>query len=622
MAARPHSEEDARHPRWLDHVAAALDRASAAVEACMLANAAFVRRLAELRRRLAEQRLHLAVLGQFKRGKSTFINALLGEALLPTGVIPLTSVPTFITWDERPLVRVDYASGRDPDEFHASEVGAIHDLLFRFVAEEANPENRLGVDRVTLFYPAPVLAGGIVLVDTPGIGSSHKHNTDAALRILPECDAAIIVTSVDPPITEVELQYIGRLRPHVGRLFVVMNKIDHLAPDERLESVDFLRKILEREAILAPGGTIFCLSARQGLSAKRSQDPAAYDASGMAAVEILLLHELAQEKMRLLGVAVTRKAQDVLAEVAADIALRVRALEMPLDELGARSADFKRALTQIAERRLTVGDLLAGERRRLVGSLETRIEDLRGSAATALNAVASRTFDDNLPGAWEAALRASLPLAIDDLFESALAEIAEAITAQAGGVLASHRERVNALVDAVRRASAEAFAFPFAPSSADEPFHHGKAPYWVTQDWGSGLAAGAEKVIDRLLPKTLRRLRAIARIERQIEETVLRNAENLRWTMLRGIDETFNGATAELETRLDEAIAATETVIDAAMNERSRQSASLDPEIAQLRRRSELVAAARDALAREADGRSSPDQSFTPSVTKATLTGS
>ena len=52
--------------------------------------------LEELRQRLVEQRLQIAVLGQFKRGKSTFLNALLGQPILPTGVLPLTAVRTFI----------------------------------------------------------------------------------------------------------------------------------------------------------------------------------------------------------------------------------------------------------------------------------------------------------------------------------------------------------------------------------------------------------------------------------------------------------------------------------------------------------------------------------------------
>ena len=64
-------------------------------------------------------------------------------------------------------------------------VDAIREVLFRFVAEEANPKNRLGVERVELFYPAGILANGTVLIDTPGMGSTLRHNTEAAMQVLP-----------------------------------------------------------------------------------------------------------------------------------------------------------------------------------------------------------------------------------------------------------------------------------------------------------------------------------------------------------------------------------------------------------------------------------------------------
>ncbi len=63
-------------------------------------------RLLSLRARLEEGRFHLAVLGQFKRGKSTFLNAFLGEALLPTSVVPLTAIPTFVEYGPEVRIRV------------------------------------------------------------------------------------------------------------------------------------------------------------------------------------------------------------------------------------------------------------------------------------------------------------------------------------------------------------------------------------------------------------------------------------------------------------------------------------------------------------------------------------
>jgi hypothetical protein len=159
-----------------------LDRAIAVLRASAAPESPLLARLDALRERFAQNRLQLAALGQFKRGKSTFINALLGAPLLPIGVLPLTAVPTFIAWGPQPLVRVRFNDKHPVEQLTSDEPGSIREFLFRFVTEEANPENRLGVARVDLSYPAPLLADrGTVLIDTPGVGSTYRHNTEAAL---------------------------------------------------------------------------------------------------------------------------------------------------------------------------------------------------------------------------------------------------------------------------------------------------------------------------------------------------------------------------------------------------------------------------------------------------------
>ena len=117
-----------------------------------------------------------------------------------------------------------------------------------------------------LFYPASILADGTVLIDTPGIGSTLTHNTEAALRVLPECDASLFIVSADPPITEVELDYLRRLKPKTGRTFFVVNKVDYLNADEQRAVTDFLRKALTDESLIDASAQIFGVSARAGLS--------------------------------------------------------------------------------------------------------------------------------------------------------------------------------------------------------------------------------------------------------------------------------------------------------------------------------------------------------------------
>lgn len=237
-------------------------------------------RLDDLRQRLREERCHLAVLGQFKRGKSTLVNALLGAPVLPVAVIPLTSIPTFLRGGDQIAARVLFDNGKPEERFAGSEAEAQADFLARFVTEGANPRNRLGVRVVEATYPAPVLGKGLALIDTPGIGSTFRHNTEATVNFLPQCDAALFVVSADPPITEVEVEFLKLAHHKLARLFFVLNKVDHLDASECRTAVAFLQQVLCDQVGFSSPPPIHCVSARQGLAARRNRDAAAWQRSG------------------------------------------------------------------------------------------------------------------------------------------------------------------------------------------------------------------------------------------------------------------------------------------------------------------------------------------------------
>jgi predicted GTPase len=200
--------------------AATIGRIEEAVQSVLGVESPLSARMRSLHRRFVSERLQIAVLGQFKRGKSTFINPLLGVPLLPTGIVPLTAVATFIAWRAEPLIVVVFAGDRPSRQLTAQTPDEIRRVLFNFVAEEANPKNQLRVARVELYYPAAILADGIVVIDTPGAGSTLTHNLETALHVLPESDAAFFVLSADPPITEAELHYVQVIKPRVPSIFL------------------------------------------------------------------------------------------------------------------------------------------------------------------------------------------------------------------------------------------------------------------------------------------------------------------------------------------------------------------------------------------------------------------
>jgi hypothetical protein len=573
-----------------------LDYAMRALQASIGSDSGLVRRLGGFKERLHDSRLQLAVLGQFKRGKSTFINALLGAPLLPVAVVPLTAVPVFIAWRQSSCVQVRFKDGRSPEVLSAHEPDTISDFLFRFVAEEANPQNRLGVSRVDLFYPTPLLADGSVLIDTPGVGSTFRHNTEAALDVLPECDAALFIISADPPITEVELDFLRHVKAKTARIFYILNKMDYLAADERQSIAEFLRKVLEQNSLWTPDSNIFSVSARNGLQAKQRGDRNGFENSGMAEVEALLVRQLATEKTHLLQIAMIGKVADSLAQGIAEVSLHIQALKLPLDELAATSKLFAASLHSIEERQRITRDVLAGEQRSIHQEIERGIAALRNEASSEL---ARLLAQDQIGQGIEEALSG----AIARIFDVARARMVEEFSRRTDAVLATYQKRIDADVESVRRTAAEIFQTPFRESSDATVFRLDQEPYWLTQETSASLLPDPGRWLERLLPEHLRGKRIRARMLRQIKELVVRNAENLRWALLRGIDEAFREAAANLQARLDDAVRATRGVIEESLLRRRDASNTIEADLDRLNRAGELLAM----LHRQISGRRTPD---------------
>jgi hypothetical protein len=537
--------------------------------------------LAKLNARLKESRLQLAVLGQFKRGKSTFINALLGVPLLPTAVIPLTSIPTFISWGPKPLVRITFEGKEKTEESKTRELDDIRDFLHRFVAEEANPRNVLGVGRVDVFYPAPTLADGTVFIDTPGVGSTLGHNTDSAYQALSESDAAFFVLSAEPPLTEDELAFLRRLRASVSQVFFILNKIDHLGPDDRKSVVQFTREVLSDNALITPSEDILCISARDALQAKLTNDAERFRESGVAAVEEQLIRYLKVDKKRWLEDAIGRKSRNILFQAAGGVELRIRALKMPIDELTSKLAMFEEALRSIDNQRVTSRDLLAGDRRRLTESLESDIEALRERASFGLiRAIEGKLSSPSDLGATQLLIEKS----IESTFEDAEQQLASRYSQKTRGLVCAHEQRIAGLVDEVRRAAADIFDILPEPAAQFGNWRPAQEPYWVTRVVAGTMMPDPRRLIDRFLPPRFRRARIRTQLVKQARELVVRNAENLRWSILRELDDGIRRISVELEDQVEFAVASVRGAITNAVAQKQSREIAVAPETERLNR--------------------------------------
>jgi len=240
--------------------------------------------------RLAEDRFNLVVIGRFSRGKTSLMNAMLGTDRLPTGIVPVTSVITTVSYGTEERVVLHYQ--------HTSLFLDIPILqLAEHITERGNPGNVRRIRTAEVQLPAELLRRGFYFVDTPGLGSSILENTRTTEAFLPEADAFVLVTSYEGPLTEEESRILERIHRSGRRVFVIVNKQDCVDDAERAE---VLAHLGERLAAIFGGlpRELYSLSARQALEARLRGDPAALAASGLPAFEAALLDFLLNEKRR------------------------------------------------------------------------------------------------------------------------------------------------------------------------------------------------------------------------------------------------------------------------------------------------------------------------------------
>ena len=294
-------------------------------------------KLIGLKDKLSEGRLHLAVLGQMKRGKSSFINALLGAEVLPTGVLPVTATITEIRYGPAPQATIVYARG-------GLKENVALDTLAEYITEAGNPGNTRQVASVDIAYPSPFLESGIVLIDTPGIGSTLAHNTQTTESYLEKVDAGIVVLSVDPPITEAESLFLRSIKNDIPKLFFLLNKIDIASADEINKISDFLRSELERLQIESP--EIFPLSARQALNNKRNAIANRGTPSGLDVFEDRLRTFLVKEKREVLVRSVALDVMQIARTRRFAASIGRRAGGLSSSELDNKRAAFDHVLQQ------------------------------------------------------------------------------------------------------------------------------------------------------------------------------------------------------------------------------------------------------------------------------------
>jgi GTP-binding protein EngB required for normal cell division len=209
----------------------------------------------------AETTLNVAILGRFKTGKSSLLNQLIGQHVLPVGVTPVTAVITEVLYGEQELAQVVFLDG------HIDIVGM--ESIGAFITETENPENTKRVSRVVLTLPSMERYPGIRFVDTPGLYSVFQHNTAASIDWLPHVALALVTVAIDLPLSQEDVEFIRELNKYTPNVSLLLTKVDMLDPKQRVEVTEFVERQLERH--LPRRVPVFLCSVRPGFEALRLQ---------------------------------------------------------------------------------------------------------------------------------------------------------------------------------------------------------------------------------------------------------------------------------------------------------------------------------------------------------------
>ena len=207
-------------------------------------------------------RITLVVLGEFNHGKSTVINALLGDEVLPMGITPTTAVITHLVHASEPIVTVQ-------PPHHGEPFTIPYEEMERAVKESG--EEGKEPEYIEIGYPNQVLRSSLVLVDTPGVNDISRQKVEITYGYLPRADVILYVLDATQVLKKSEVTFIKDrlLKSSSDRILFVLNKIDALSPEDIEEVVEYAR---ERLTAILGDVQLFAFSGRRALEAQRRRE--------------------------------------------------------------------------------------------------------------------------------------------------------------------------------------------------------------------------------------------------------------------------------------------------------------------------------------------------------------
>jgi len=261
----------------------------------IIGQAEAVEKLHKLNANFQKGIFRIVVIGEIKKGKSSFINSLLGQSnLVPVQDDIATSTVYKLVYGKENKIRVYF---KENDNVLRNKVITESEIA-EYGTEKGNPENGKHVEFIAIQSPNPLLKKGIVIIDTPGLGGIIKQHKEITWKYVPNADAIFFVCdSVEAQLSRSEIDYLQRLKNLSSYIFFVQTKID-LVPQTQWEAwMNRNKEILAKELNVSKDKLLyFPVSSRLKQKADKQKSGTELDRSGFSKVLYFLYNHLIPQK--------------------------------------------------------------------------------------------------------------------------------------------------------------------------------------------------------------------------------------------------------------------------------------------------------------------------------------
>ena len=400
----------------------------------------------ELVRKLDEDRFHLVVVGEFNHGKTTFVNALLGEQALPVGVTPTTATIHHIRWALRPEAFVVKTGGeRQPIAFEEAKGFAV-----------GGGANAADVDYLEIGYPAALLEERILLVDTPGVNDLSLQRADITYSYIPRADAVLFLLDAGQILKESERVFLQDklLKASRDKIVFVIAKWDLLSPEEQREALAYAKLHLGE---LVKDPVVFPVSAENALAGKAAS-------SGLPELIAHLTRFLAEERGRIMLDNALGEGLGVAQLLGKGVDARRRSVAMKSEEIDRRIAlleqDLQGKAGTIEQRRMAIREDVAAIKMSAHKDLDRFVDDVCRQLPNVIDSAKPGDLKQYLPAFLEDAYKQwaeeetkEIAMQLERLAEKTVAlvrEDAHDSAKRVAAVLGSDARRLDVQVETIK----------------------------------------------------------------------------------------------------------------------------------------------------------------------------